>query len=167
MVNASNDDKRRIMLSRKINHICYDFFEHCNMDVPGGKVLHLRRTLGMNHAKDNDVCRPDMHSITDDKTGNCNAQVVEDHCCTQSPSATMHSTSGATNTKEWKLNRACCSTHNFESMVQPLRSTWIQQRESVNGDKTDASSDLLHQVLANDERVITQDCMFHATLCHP
>ena len=166
-MSASNDDERRIALSRKIIRICHKLFDHCNVDVPGGKVLHLGRTLGMNHAKDNYVGRPDMHSMTGHKTGDHNAQVVEDHCCTQSPPATMHAMSGATSAKEWKLNRACFSTQNFESMVHPKRSTWIQKRESVNGDKTDASFNFLHHVLPNDERVTTQDCKFHATLHHP
>ena len=141
-------------------------FEHCNVDMPGGKVLHLGRTLGMNYAKDNDVDRPDAHSMTGHKTGDYNAQVVEDHYCTQSSPATMHAMSGASKNKEWKLNRACCSTHNFESMVHPKRSAWIEQRESVNGDKTDASCNFLHQVIPNDERVITQDDKFHINLCY-
>ena len=148
------------MTCRKINRIHHKLFDHCNVDVPGGKVLHLGRTLGMNHAKDNDVDRPDAHSMTGHRTGDYNTQVVEDHCYTQSPPATMHVMSGASKNKEWKLNRACCSTHNFEHMVHPKRFTWIEQRESINGDKTDASCNFLHQVLPNDGRVITQDGKF-------
>ena len=50
------------MTCRKINRIHHKLFDYCNVDVPGGKVLHLERTLGMNYAKDNDVDRPDTHS---------------------------------------------------------------------------------------------------------
>ena len=156
--NAGNDDKKRAAIfSKKINRIYHKVFEHCNVDMPDGKVLHLGRTLAMNYAKDNDVDRPDIHSMSGHKTGDTSSQVVEDHYYTCSPPSTMHVMSGATDKKEWKLGRACCSTHNFESMVYPKISSWIEQRESFNGDKTKASYNFLNYVLPNDARVIAQD----------
>ena len=132
-------------------------FECCNVEMPDGKVLHLERTLAMNYAKDDDVNRPDTHSMSGHKTGNSSSQVVEDHCHTCSPLTTMRVMSGAADKKEWKLSRACCSTHGFESVVHPKTASWIEQRESTNGDKTRASNDFLHYVLPNNARVITQD----------
>ena len=65
--------------------------------------------------------------------------------------------SGATDRNEWKLNRACCSTCGFESMVHPKTSSWIEKRESINRDKTRDSHVFLHYVLPNDAKVIAQD----------
>ena len=48
-------------------------------------------------------------------------------------------------------------------MVHPKMSSWIEQRESINGDETRASCNFLHYVLPNDARVIAQDgklCQF-------
>ena len=152
------------MLSCKINRAYHKVFKHCNLVMPNGKVLHLGRTLDMNYAKDNNVNRLDTHSMTVHKTGDQNFQVVEENYHTPSYPTTTHVISGTTDKKEWKLNRTCCSTHYFESMVHPKKSSWIQQRESINGDKTDDLHDSLNHVLPNDARVITQDGKFHQVL---
>ena len=109
--NAGNDDKTRAsMFSRKINRINHKVLECCNVEMPDRKVVHLGRTLAMNYAKDNDVNRPDMHSVSGHKTGDSSSQVVEDHHRRCSPPTTMHVMSGATGKNEWKLSRACCNT---------------------------------------------------------
>ena len=55
-INAqTTDEKKRAMVCHKVNRIYHKKFEHFKIDMPDGKVLHLRRTVGMNYAKDNCV----------------------------------------------------------------------------------------------------------------
>ena len=69
----------------------------------------------------------------------------------------MHVMSDATEEKEWKLSRASCSTHEFESCAHRKHAKWLEQMSSVGRDKTIAASNFLNVVLRNDQQAITQD----------
>ena len=145
------------MVYRKINRTCQMLFKHCKIDLPDRKVLHLGRKVGMNYAKDNGVGAEDMFCMTGHATGDKMSNIAKDHYFMHSPPAAMHVMSGATEKKEWTLSRASCLTYEFESCVHSKHSEWLEQVNSVNGDKTIAASNFLNVVLRNDQRVITQD----------
>ena len=92
----TDDEKKRAIVSRKINHMCQALFNHCKIDLPDGKVLHLGRTVGMNYAKDNGVGTEDIFCMTGHATGDKISNVAKDHYFTHSPPAAMHVMSGAT-----------------------------------------------------------------------
>ena len=55
------------------------------------------------------------------------------------------------------LSRVACSTHEFESCAHAKCDKWLEQVDSIVGDKMEAAKIFLNIVLCNDQRVITQD----------
>ena len=82
--------------------------------MPDGKALHIRRKIGMNSSKVDEVNSDNIFCMTNHTLCEKVSNIDRIHYFTHSPPAEMNEMSGATHENERVSSRAAYSTHNFE-----------------------------------------------------
>ena len=62
------------------------------------------------------------------------------------------------------LIREVCSTYEFESCINSKHGKYLEQANSIGGDKKEVARNFLNIVLRNDQRVITQDSKYYCVI---